>query len=65
MQHASTKQPSNLSMYIPKKVGDRGNACLNPILQLISSNIVLRLGNEFLTQPFTNDSHLERNLNHF
>jgi hypothetical protein len=37
-QPTSSKQPSNLSMYMPKKVGDKGQPCLTPILQLIYSD---------------------------
>jgi hypothetical protein len=31
-----SKHSSNLSMYMPKRVGDKGQPCLTPILQLIS-----------------------------
>jgi len=37
-QLASSKQSSNLSMYMPKRVGDKGQPCLTPILQLIYFN---------------------------
>ena len=32
---ASSKNHSRLSIYMPKKVGERGNPCLTPILQVI------------------------------
>jgi hypothetical protein len=35
-QPAFSKQSSNLSMYMPKRVGDKGQPCLTLILQLIS-----------------------------
>jgi hypothetical protein len=37
-QRASSKQSSNLSMYMPKRVGNKGQPYLNPILWLISSD---------------------------
>jgi len=45
-QLASSKQPSNLSMYMPNRVGNKGQQFLTPLLQLISSNqhlVVLNL----------------------
>ena len=36
MHPASIKQPSNLSIYILKRAGERGHPSLTPILQLIS-----------------------------
>jgi hypothetical protein len=35
-QPTSSKHSSNLSMYMPKRVGDRGQPYLTPILKLIS-----------------------------
>ena len=35
-QPSFSKQSSNLSMYMPKRVGDKGQPCFTPILELIS-----------------------------
>jgi hypothetical protein len=50
VQPTSSKQYYNLSMYMPKRVRDKGQPCLSPILQLISSyhpSVFLKLSMKF------------------
>ena len=53
---AFSKKPSNLSMYMPKRVGDREQPCLTYISHIISSNkslyhivgkMILKVNTEF------------------
>jgi len=58
----SSKQLSNLLMHTPKRVGDRGQDCLNSILQLISFDqpLVFKIDKNVLIKSYHHNSQLKR-----
>lgn len=63
VQLASSKQPSSLSTYMSKRVGERGQPCVTLILQIISSNqplVFLNLAMTFSYNLITTTLNLKR-----
>jgi hypothetical protein len=58
---ASSKQSANVSMYMPKMIGDRGIALLESYITMNffqPSLNVPKIGNKFFIQPYQNDPQL-------
>jgi hypothetical protein len=65
----SSEQPSNLSMYMPKRVGDRRQPCLTLYLQLVSYdqplvflNLIITFSYNFIALGTLNSSNLFQRL---